>query len=251
MDPARVGSRVGPVGVEQPRYDELAVDQIAHVGHRAAVEHRIGEFDRHLVRELVLVGEGGERLVLLLELDAQGIAHENQREDDAHDAQRIGHGVAQRDIRILNARSIGICLLRRTESRGVRHGARKDADHRGDRRVGHDMDHVGRRDAQQHDRRRAAHQRHAAVLERREEAGPHLQSDREDEQDETELLDEVAYVVIDRHAEVAEGDAHEQNPGDPQRDASDLDLAQQDSERDGQRESQHRMRDAAAEKEVT
>ena len=109
------------------------------------------------------------------------------------------------------------------------------------------MDNIGRRHAQQHDGRSAAHQRHAAVLERGEETGTHLQADGEDEENQTEFLDEVQDFVIDRHVQAAQGDAHEKDPRDAERHAADLDLAEQNAQRDGQRENQHRMGDAAAE----
>ena len=111
------------------------------------------------------------------------------------------------------------------------------------------MDDVGRGDAQQHDGRGAAHKRDAAVLEGRDEARAHLQTDREDEEDQSELLHEVAYAVVDCHAEVAQEDADEENPGDTERDAADLDLAEQDAEGDHQREREHRVGDAVTEEE--
>ena len=242
----RVGIGHGnlPVGALHARDHELPVDQIPHVFDRASVEQRVGELHRDLLGVFLFVRERGQGLVLLLELHVQGVADEDHRQDDAHHTQRVGHGVAQGDVRVADARGIGIGLLRGAQSGGVGHGAREDADHRGDRRPGHHMDDVGRQHAEQHDRRGAAHERHPAVLERREESRADLQADREDEEDQTEFLDEVPHLGIDRHAEVTGDDADEEDPGDAQRHALDLDLSEQDAERDDQGERQHGVRDA-------
>ena len=179
----------------------------------------------------------------------QGVADEDHREDDAHDAQRVGHGIAQGDGRVVVARGVGIGLLRGAESRGVRHGAREDADHRRDGGAGRQVDDVGHRYAQQHDGRGAADEREPSVLERREESRSDLQTDRKDEEDESELLHELPDLAVDRHAEVAHCDADEEDPRDAERDAADPDLAQQDAERDDQCENQDGMCDAAAEEQ--
>lgn len=84
------------------------------------------------------------------------------------------------------------------------------------------MQHVGRDDAQSDDHAASPTSCMAAVLERREEARPHLQTDREDEENQTELLDEVQYPGGDGHPEMAGCDTDEENPRRPQRHASDL-----------------------------
>lgn len=132
-----IGHRDMVLGVGHARDDELAVDELLDLAHRAAVEHGVGELDGDLVGIfLMLVVERRQRLVLLLEADAQRIADEDHREDDAHDAQRIGHGVTQRDRGIVDARRIAVGLLRGSQPRSIGHGAREDAHHRGDGRAG-------------------------------------------------------------------------------------------------------------------
>ena len=69
------------------------------------------------------------------------------------------------------------------------------------------------------------------------------------EEDESELLDESEYLGIDAHAEMAEGDAHKKDPGYAQRDAADLDLAQQSTQGDGGGEDEYDMGSATAEKQ--
>ena len=235
--------------MQDARDDELAVDELADVLDRRAVEHRVGELDGDLRGELLLVRKGREPLILLLELHVQGVADEDHREDDAHDAQRVGHGIAQGDGRVVVARGVGIGLLRGAESRGVRHGAREDADHRRDGGAGRQVDDVGHRHAQQHDGRGAADEREPTVLERGEESRSDLQTDRKDEEDESEFLHELPDLAVDRHAEVAHCDADEEDPRDAERDTADPDLAQQDAERDDQCENQDGMCDAAAEEQ--
>lgn len=180
-----------PSGTQDARYDELTVDQVADIGHRAAVERLVGEFDRNLVGELVFTAQRRQPLVLLFELHAQGVADEDHREYDAHDAERISHGVSQRDRGVFDSQRIGVSLLRGTQSGGVGHCARKDADHRRNRRARRQMNYIGRRHAQQYDRYGTHDQRHAAVLERCEKSRSDLQTDREDEQNQPEFLHEV------------------------------------------------------------
>ena len=197
----------------------------------------------------MLAGERRERFVLLLELHAQRIADEDHRGDDADHAQRIGHRIAQCDRRIVDARGVGVSLLCGAEARGVGNGAREHAHHRRDRRPGGDVDRIGHGHAEQHDRRSAADELQAALLERGEKARADLKADREDEENQSELLDEMEHVAVDGHAEMAERDAHEEHPRDAERDAADLHPAEQDADGDGQRERQDGMGDAAAEKE--
>ena len=239
------------VGVGDPRNDERAVDKLLHLAHRPAVEYGVGELDRYFVGVfLVFVAHRRQRLVLLLETDAQRIADEDHREDDADDAQRIGYGIAQCDRRVVDPRSVAVSLLCGAQSRRVGHGARQDADHGGDRRIGGQMQRIGGGDTQSDDERRQSDELHTAVLERREKPGPDLQPDREDEQDQAELLDEAQHAGVDRHAEMAGCDADEENPRRPQRNASDLDFPQQDSDGDDQRQNENGVRQRIAEKEV-
>ena len=245
----RIGHRDRSVGTQDARYDELTVDQVADIGHRAAVERLVGEFDRHLVGELVLPAQRRQPLVLLFELHAQGVADEDHREYDAHDAERISHGVTQRDRGVFDSQRIGVSLLRGTQSGGVGHCARKDADHRRNRRARRQMNYIGRRHAQQYDRYGTHDQRHAAVFERCEKSRSDLQTDREDEQNQPEFLHEVPDLAVHRHSEMTQDDTYEQNPCDSERDAADFDFSEQNADGDDQCEGQHGMGDAAAEEQ--
>ncbi len=232
------------VGVQNAGDDEGPVDKLAQIADLLSVERLVGELHRHPFGHLVLVADGGQPLVLLLEVHAHHVADQQHREDDADHTQRVGDGVTQCDIGVVDAGSIGIGLLGGAQTRRVRHGTRQNADHRGDIDAGRQVKHIGRQHTQQHDGRGERHQRHAAVLERREETGTHLQADGEDEENQAELLDEVEHGRVDGHAEVAQGDAHEENPRDSQRHAAHLHLAQQQTARDSQCQRQDRVGDS-------
>ena len=63
---------------------------------------------------------------------------------------------------------------------------------------------------------------------------PFLQTDGIDKQYQAELLQEVQQMFVEVHVEMSEDNAHKQNPGDTQRDACHLQLAQHDTEGDDQ-----------------
>ena len=91
-----------------------------------------------------------------------------------------------------------------------------------DEEDGHGHGHV-----EEHDEHGDTVELDTLVLERREETGTHLQTDGENEQDEAELLDELERRRIDGHAQMAGQDAAEQHKRCPERDAEELDFAQQ------------------------
>ena len=84
-----------------------------------------------------------------------------------------------------------------------------------------------------------------------EEAGAHLQADGKDEQDEAELLDEMDDLRIGPEAEMADDDAHEQDPGGADGNALHLDSTQIDADADDKRQQQDRMGDARTEEQVS
>ena len=88
------------------------------------------------------------------------------------------------------------------------------------------MDDEGRGDGQQHEAESQHVHRQAVLAEGMEEAGAHLQADGEDEQDEAEILDEGQHHGVDFQPEMAEEDAHEQNPGGADGYSLNLELAE-------------------------
>ena len=228
--------------------DEIAVEQPGHFPHPLAVELRIGDFHGDAVG---VVGLDDmlpvQALVFLDRVDTKDAAQQDQREDQADDAQRISHGIAQGDGRLRLAYSVEIGLLGGTQSRSIGHGARHHTGERDQASAAHHGDQAGDQDADQDDAYGEGVQPQAVLLERSEEARTDLHADGVDEEDEAEVLDEIQHRGIDAHAEMTEGDADEKNPGDTQGDAADLDLAQQSAEGDGGGQDEYAVGSAAAE----
>ena len=104
-----------------------------------------------------------------------------------------------------------------TQSRRIGHGAAHHAHHVGDADVARNkVDSERHHHVQRHNEHRDAVELDALVLERREEAGTHLQTYREDKQDEAELLDKLEGGGIHLHTEVTDQDATEQYKSGPQ-----------------------------------
>ena len=141
-------------------------------------------------------------------------------------------------------------LLRGTQPRGIGHGTRHHADHRRHRKPGDIIKGNRCNDAERHDQYGQFVQCDAALAERGEKSGTDLQTDRIDEENQSELFEEVHQVLVDVHAEIAERDADEQNTRHPQRHPGDLHLAQHDAECDDQRQDHHRVGDTAAPKRL-
>ena len=139
-----------------------------------SAQHLVRTLDRNDFGHLVFCGNRSERLILLPEFHPQSITDEDHRENDTDHAQRISYGIAQGNTGVFDSRSVRISLLCCTQSRRVGHGARQDADHGGDRRIGGQMQRIGGGDTQYDDERRQSDELHTAVLERREKPGPDL-----------------------------------------------------------------------------
>ena len=119
------------------------------------------------------------------------------------------------------------------ETRGVGDGTGVNTGHVRQLLVGHLGDNHRDAHAQRH-----IHQCHdvhgqAALLERAEESGPHLQTHGGDEEDKAEFLDDVQHVVVACHTERTQANADKEHPCDAQGDALDLDFAQQQSQEYG------------------
>ena len=112
------------------------------------------------------------------------------------------------------------------------------------------MNHPCRDNAEQHNGGGTAHQLHTSLLERGEEAGADLQTNREDEENQTELLGKVADFGIDGHPEVAHSDAYKENPSDTERDASEFEFAEHNANRNHECNDQHRLGNTLTKKEV-
>ena len=157
------------------------------------------------------------------------LPHEDNRQNDPHDAQRIGQCAAQR-------RAVGVepqlleGLLRGAECRGVGRRTAENARH-----VGHrDSEGVahphGQCRAQQRQSDGRQQQPHAVGAQRAEEAGADLQSEGVDEENQSEALGVDEHRGVEREAEVAGQNADEEDEGRAERDAADADFAQSDAE---------------------
>ena len=86
-----------------------------------------------------------------------------------------------------------------------------------------------RRHPEQHDRGGEQVQGQPVTAQRSEEAGTHLEADRVHEEDEPELAGELQSPLVDVNAEMAEGEAGEQDSRDPQADPPHAEAAQREA----------------------
>ena len=109
------------------------------------------------------------------------------------------------------------CLLGSSESRGVGNGTREDTCHRGNGCSREREDGEGGYDTQRYHDDAEQVEALAAVLERSEETRSYLQTDGIDEENQSELLEEVEQMLIEIEREVTEDEADEKNPSQSER----------------------------------
>ena len=244
-------------GALHARDDEVVVDDGVQAPQVAAedelVGHAVGEDVRSQLR---LCGLVLDVLGLALGVDLEDDLDHNHRQDDAHHAQGIGSGIAHRHGLVerggVGALGLDERLLGGTQAGRVGHGSREDAHQVGDAHGAHTIIYShGHGDVERDDEHSQAVEHQAALLERREEAGAHLQSDREDEQDEAKLLNEFDDVGVDGEAQVSGQDAHEQDKGCAERDAKDFLFAQDHTQGDDERVDEDGVSHTAARNEVS
>lgn len=139
-----------------------------------------------------------------VEVNVADVAYEDDGAYDAEYAEGVGTGIAQGDVGA-GVAEFGGYLCAGSEGGGVGHGSAHYADHHRDfnfaseEEVCSDCDgHVQKDDAYCDE----VHC-HTAFFEGGEEGGAYLETDAEDEQDESEFLDEMEYlldVAVDCHA---------------------------------------------------
>lgn len=86
------------------------------------------------------------------------------------------------------------------------------------------------------------------MLERREKTGTDLHTDRKDEKNQAELLNEMTHLTGNTHTEMRGDDADEQNPGNTERDAENLDFSQQNTHGNHQGQREYSVGYSAADK---
>jgi hypothetical protein len=98
----------------EARYDEVHMAELAEVADRCALDLRVGEEDIDELDLLVGTRFGRYALLLLIDTDAEEPTHAEQRENDTHYAQRIGHSIARGDVGVMLASEVEESLLGRT-----------------------------------------------------------------------------------------------------------------------------------------
>ena len=111
------------------------------------------------------------------------------------------------------------------------------------------MDHIRRDAAQEYHARSQQVQIQTAFSERRDKSRPDLQTDGIDKEYQTQILGERFHQRIQRHAEMAARDRAEQDPRHAEGHALEFQFgAEENADRDREREYKNRMRDSCSEK---
>ena len=213
-----------------PRNDEVVVALRSDLVDAFAEDGRVGQ---------VVAGDEDVFPVFGVRLRHVGgadeeLADEDDGQDDAHHAQRIGHGAAQGGAAGVDAHLLQR-LLRRSERRGVGRGAAQDARHVGHRDVQRIAHCHGQPRAEQYYRKGGRHQAQSVGAQRVEEAGADLQAEGVYEDDEPEALGIVQHRRVDRQSEMPGQDPCEKDECHAQRDAEDAYPAEGDPDRRNER----------------
>ena len=213
-----------------PRNDEVVVALRSDLVDAFAEDGRVGQ---------VVAGDEDVFPVFGVRLRHVGgadeeLADEDDGQDDAHHAQRIGHGAAQGGAAGVDAHLLQR-LLRRSERRGVGRGAAQDARHVGHRDVQRIAHCHGQPRAEQYYGQSRRHQAQPVGAQRVEETGADLQAEGVYEDDEPEALGIVQHRRVDRQPEMPGQDTGEKDECHAQRDAEDADPAQCDPDRRNER----------------
>ena len=184
--------------------------------------------------------------LLLLEVNLEDAFQQDDDENDAQHAERVGDGVGGCEAGRGRFRGggrlaagnhgVGKGLLGGTQAGGIGHGAGHHAHERSQAFAGNPVDANGHEHGEQdHPGGEQVHG-HATLPEGMEEAGADLQADGEDEEDESEVLHERQRGRVGPEAEMADQDAQEEDPGGSDGDTFDLDLAEQQARGDDESE---------------
>ena len=231
------------------RNHELAQREFAELRDAHALDRGIAHLDRDAAGRQILqrIGAAAGFALLPLRVDAQQIAQCRERQDRPHHAQRIGHGITRSYVgRFGSGVQVAEGLLRGAQPRGVGYGSGHHADEGRHRKPRQTIERNRRPDAEQHGQYSDFVERNAALAERGKESGTDLQTDRIDEQDQSELLEKMQQMAVDVHPVPSESDPHEQDARYAERHAGNPDFAEHDPQRHDQRENQHRVGYASA-----
>ena len=226
------------------RHNKRAIDQTTSFDYGATKQICIGQLDRNL-RCVLCLAIAFESLTLLVKFDAEDSAEQSDRHDNTNHTQRISNSITHCDRGVVHARSVGISLLRSTQTGGIGYSTRQYTDHCRDRCARYQVNDICRQYADDHDCRSNTDQAHTSLLKRRKETRSYLHTDRIDKQNQTELLDESDNCRVDLHTETTQCDTDEKDPRDTERDSGNLDFAQRNTDRNSNSERKYRMSNAA------
>ena len=130
-----------------------------------ALECAIGEVNRESYYVCLLGTHSLQRLILLGEIYASDKTYCNQRRNYTYDTDRICYSVTQSYCLVVNARSVGISLLRGSKSGSVCHSTRQNAHHSSHRRACHNVYNICGYNAQRNHRCGASDHLQTALLE--------------------------------------------------------------------------------------
>ena len=228
--------------VEEVCADHIAVEEVRDFLQRTSSDVGVSHLQRHSVWFgmwiffLSLV----ELFFLFLEIGASDVADGDGGTDDAEHSERISTGVTVSNLWCFTGSKYRVeCFVGGTESRCVGHGTVEGTHHH------RQVDAVARveenviagkhhQHVEKHCGRGQKVKCHTAFLKALEEAWTHLQTDAEHKEDQSEILQEGKNRGRGCEADVAGDDAGEQNIGDTQRDAANLDFSQQHAHGDHQ-----------------
>ena len=165
----------------------------------------------------------------------EDFADEDDGQNDAHHAQRIGHGAAQGGAVGVDAHLLQR-LLRGAERRGVGRGSAEDAGRVGHGDVQREAHAYGERGADQHYGDGRRQQAQAVGAQRVEETRPDLQTEGVDEDDESETFGIGQHLRVDRESEMPGQNAGEEDERHAQRYAEKADFTESDADRRDERD---------------
>ena len=165
----------------------------------------------------------------------EDLADEDDGQNDAHHAQRIGHGAAQGGAVGVDAHLLQR-LLRGAERRGVGRGSAEDAGRVGHGDVQREAHAYGERGADQHYGDGRRQQAQAVGAQRVEETRPDLQTEGVDEDDESETFGIGQHLRVDRESEMPGQNAGEEDERHAQRYAEKADFTESDADRRDERD---------------
>ena len=218
------------------RDDEVAVGRLRYLRYRLVRDGGVDADELSDVCAVVVRALAAFKVFLAHE----ELAQQYHGEDDAHYAQRIGHGTTQCGA----AARYMLCgkrLLSRTERRRIGRGTAEDAHHVGDADRQHEAQRERHHGAEHYDAQAPAVERRTVVAHHAYEVRTYVQTQGVDKEGEAEGFGEADHLLVGSEVEAARHDAHEEHERHAERDAADAQLAQRHAHADDQRQHYQRL----------